>query len=406
MAHHHHMFSVFANRNTQLKRLGDFFIDPQNFGSSTHDILKATSAKYQVALDKCEIQILNAKWILEYQLAQARAKREASKPVEIPKQNKRKLEETEPTPATEETPSKKQKNVEPPELDHLATLDDMLKDLDKESKPEEIRAGNEKTEAAAKTSLSETPATSATDKASAATAKDKPKQPDTEQKPPGIKKEEAPGKPEDSHNIDFDSMFVDLGDNDNTETTGMNFDDLASLDADNSFDMMIAQSQENKAGTNDDNADGSGRPRGGEGGGEEDSGGPDGEQTLNSLLPGLESYANSNPNEGNSQNNNTTSNNNDNDNDNNNQSNNSETDDFNTMDLPEITDTTTFDDLFGDMENAGGFDGSGDGGDSGGGGEGGGGGGGRGVGNDDDYLLNDDSIRDLGTFDDDWLMNS
>ena len=51
--------------------------DPLNFAQSTKAVLAETAKKFQDALDDCEIQILDAKWYLERQLALNRARREA-----------------------------------------------------------------------------------------------------------------------------------------------------------------------------------------------------------------------------------------------------------------------------------------------------------------------------------------
>lgn len=62
--------------NGSVTRIGYAIKDPLNFGQSTKGILAETAKKYHDSLDDCEIQILDAKWYLENQLAQNKARRE------------------------------------------------------------------------------------------------------------------------------------------------------------------------------------------------------------------------------------------------------------------------------------------------------------------------------------------
>lgn len=63
--------------NGSLIQIASVFKNPATFGPDTKQILSETSKRFQDALDDCEIQILEAKWYLEYQLAQNKARRDA-----------------------------------------------------------------------------------------------------------------------------------------------------------------------------------------------------------------------------------------------------------------------------------------------------------------------------------------
>jgi hypothetical protein len=60
-----------------VARIAYVMKDPVNFAPATKAVLAETAKKFQDALDDCEIQILNAKWYLERQLAANKARREA-----------------------------------------------------------------------------------------------------------------------------------------------------------------------------------------------------------------------------------------------------------------------------------------------------------------------------------------
>lgn len=85
--------SVEGMFNGTLTRLGYFFKDPDNYGASTKVVLSETAKRYQDALDDCEIQILEAKWYLEHQLQLHRRRREAQAQKEDVTAAKRKLDE-------------------------------------------------------------------------------------------------------------------------------------------------------------------------------------------------------------------------------------------------------------------------------------------------------------------------
>ena len=67
--------------------------DPVNFAPATKAVLAETAKKFQDALDDCEIQILDAKWYLERQLALNKARREAKAREDSAASAKRKREE-------------------------------------------------------------------------------------------------------------------------------------------------------------------------------------------------------------------------------------------------------------------------------------------------------------------------
>ncbi|EXJ63460.1 uncharacterized protein A1O5_11509 [Cladophialophora psammophila CBS 110553] len=67
--------------------------DPLNYAQSTKAVLAETAKKFQDALDDCEVQILDAKWYLERQLALNKARREAKAREDSAASAKRKREE-------------------------------------------------------------------------------------------------------------------------------------------------------------------------------------------------------------------------------------------------------------------------------------------------------------------------
>ncbi|OAP62728.1 hypothetical protein AYL99_01955 [Fonsecaea erecta] len=68
--------------------------DPLNYAQSTKAVLAETAKKFQDALDDCEVQILDAKWYLERQLALNKARREAKAREDGAASAKRKREES------------------------------------------------------------------------------------------------------------------------------------------------------------------------------------------------------------------------------------------------------------------------------------------------------------------------
>ncbi|KAL9105605.1 MAG: hypothetical protein Q9227_009263 [Pyrenula ochraceoflavens] len=94
-------------------QVGNFFKDSKGVGPRIKDVIQGTSVKYRDALDNLETEILDVKWILEHDLKQLRAKREATKQTAVaPTSAKRKLDATADIPPEgtgEETKNKRQK---------------------------------------------------------------------------------------------------------------------------------------------------------------------------------------------------------------------------------------------------------------------------------------------------------
>ena len=296
---------------------------------------------------------MNAKWLLEYELAQVRAKR-APKPIEPTSSAKRKHDEiNDPSTLTEETPAKKPKNEESEEADHLFTLDGILKDMETENASTEQDGEQPVLDAAPAISETEKPATSekapepipTTEQPSkpvpdSTSHESEDKKEDGQEQQPQMDVQASIQDPKSAtdQNMDFESMFDTLGDNND-----INFDDLDNLDNNNTFDMAINDSQNLR-----NNSEGA--------------------NSLNNLLPSLESYGDSREEAANAISTSAGKNN--------------VPASTNAFDLPEMGETATFDDFFGDAM-----------------------GNGTGEAKDDD-ILNDDSMLDLGTFDDNWLMES
>ncbi|RVX75012.1 hypothetical protein B0A52_01289 [Exophiala mesophila] len=80
--------------NGSVTRIAYAMKDPLNYAQSTKAILAETAKKFQDALDDCEVQILDAKWHLERQLALNKARREAKAKEESAANAKRKRDES------------------------------------------------------------------------------------------------------------------------------------------------------------------------------------------------------------------------------------------------------------------------------------------------------------------------
>jgi hypothetical protein len=63
--------------NGSVTRIAYVMKDPLNYAQSTKAVLAETAKKFQDALDDCEVQLLDAKWYLERQLALNKERREA-----------------------------------------------------------------------------------------------------------------------------------------------------------------------------------------------------------------------------------------------------------------------------------------------------------------------------------------
>jgi hypothetical protein len=119
--------------NGSITRIAQAIRSPAEYGLSTKGVLLECSKRFQDALDDCEIQILDAKFYLENLLAQNKARREAKAREETAATAKRKhdeikdVEETEdsakrvkldqPKPAESEQPVEPPKAPEPPKND-------------------------------------------------------------------------------------------------------------------------------------------------------------------------------------------------------------------------------------------------------------------------------------------------
>ncbi|KAJ9604338.1 hypothetical protein H2200_011172 [Cladophialophora chaetospira] len=77
-----------------VARIAYVMKDPVNFAPATRAVLAETAKKFQDALDDCELQILDAKWYLEDQLRINKARREAKAREDSAASAKRKREET------------------------------------------------------------------------------------------------------------------------------------------------------------------------------------------------------------------------------------------------------------------------------------------------------------------------
>lgn len=71
------MIVVEAMFNGCVTRIGQTFGNPKEYAEGTKTVLPECTKRFQDALDDCEIQILDAKWYLEHKLAENKARREA-----------------------------------------------------------------------------------------------------------------------------------------------------------------------------------------------------------------------------------------------------------------------------------------------------------------------------------------
>jgi hypothetical protein len=76
-----------------VARIAYVMKDPVNYAPATKAVLAETAKKFQDALDDCEIQIFDAKWYLEHQLNLNRARREAKAREDSAASAKRKRDE-------------------------------------------------------------------------------------------------------------------------------------------------------------------------------------------------------------------------------------------------------------------------------------------------------------------------
>jgi hypothetical protein len=88
--------------------------DPGNFGQSTKGIIQECSKQFHDALDDCEVQILDAKWYLEHQLQLRKEQRAAKAREERAASAKRKHDQVQ-ADAEKDKEAKRQKIESPPE---------------------------------------------------------------------------------------------------------------------------------------------------------------------------------------------------------------------------------------------------------------------------------------------------
>ncbi|EXJ78640.1 hypothetical protein A1O1_09041 [Capronia coronata CBS 617.96] len=270
--------------NGSVTRIAYAIKDPLNYAQSTKAVLAETAKKFQDALDDCEIQILEAKWYLEHQLALNKARREAEAREESAAHAKRKHEEIKDEPEKaapeneRENAPKRVKTAEPEEPVALKQQPSQSPSQRPPPLPAATAVPNGTNNAASKTG--EKPKASVTTevkkaKPPTATApappprqQDKPSQsvqiPEkampqpTAEEMPKITPQDTPGAGNEDFN--FVSMFGEpSGDNLDGAGNDMNFD----LNLGNGFDAESAAQHLNVH-----------------------------DSSLNSLLPGLESYAN------------------------------------------------------------------------------------------------------------------
>ncbi|RMZ88574.1 hypothetical protein DV736_g4206, partial [Chaetothyriales sp. CBS 134916] len=79
--------------NRCIMRIAQALKDPSAYGDSTKPFIQECALQFHDALDDCEVQILDAKWCLEHQLAQNKARREAKAREEGLAAQKRKLDQ-------------------------------------------------------------------------------------------------------------------------------------------------------------------------------------------------------------------------------------------------------------------------------------------------------------------------
>jgi len=105
--------------NGSVTRIAYALKDPLNYAQSTRAVLVETAKKFQDALDDCEIQILDAKWYLEQKLAMNKARREkAREDIAASAKRKRDVEEgvqEKPAEVAKDNAPKRVKTAEPEE---------------------------------------------------------------------------------------------------------------------------------------------------------------------------------------------------------------------------------------------------------------------------------------------------
>lgn len=102
--------------NGSVTRIGQALKNPSDYSGSTKTVLAECAKKFHDALDDCEVQLLDAKWYLEHQLRMNRMRREAQAR-EMGTAVKRKHEETK---DVEETNSNEQNVAKKLKVDQVA----------------------------------------------------------------------------------------------------------------------------------------------------------------------------------------------------------------------------------------------------------------------------------------------
>lgn len=279
--------------NGSVVRIAYALKDPKKLSESTKLILAECTKKYQDALDDCEIQILDAKWYLERKLAENKARREAeAKAKEASTATitaKRKYDEVEDATAPQqpETPSKRPKSSEqlptPSQVSALdfAATDEAQKNASISQKPSQPGTQSQ-ISAAQRTNTKET---------SIPKEPDKPKEEDKKQ-PLSQSQSEQQFNTDDfiqaspqatsaltNDDFQFQSMFGEPTD-DNNDAINDNED----IDFDFDIDSAFASNTNNTSTVNNTSNTNTQLPS--------QSQQQNDPSSLNSLLPGLEQFAN------------------------------------------------------------------------------------------------------------------
>jgi hypothetical protein len=132
--------------NGSITRIAQAIRSPAEYGLSTKGVLLECSKRFQDALDDCEIQILDAKFYLENQLAQNKARREAKAKEETAATAKRKHDEIKDVEETEDSakrvkldqpdPVEPQQSIEPPQAPGALKKDTPAEPKPAHSKPQ------------------------------------------------------------------------------------------------------------------------------------------------------------------------------------------------------------------------------------------------------------------------------
>ena len=268
--------------NGCVMRLAQAIKDPINYGDSTRLVIQECAKQYQDALDDCEIQILDAKWYLEHQLALNKARREAKAREESAAVAKRKHDQ----------------------------IQEAGEKEDRADEAKRVKLDTPKPEAAKKSPEPQkqekpTPEPTKPQPAAPASKPEEPKKPEQKQPEKPVKKPpepaKAPEKPPDQPTEEPSSQaMTDLFQSTPQVTPAPTNDDFnfVSMFGDPSQDVGVGDDDENNNDNDDMNfdldlGDGFASNLGGD-----DNNQNQGED-LDSLLPGLDSYANQTENDNN-----------------------------------------------------------------------------------------------------------